>query len=106
MAATAEARSLVAAPHRARGAVSEAARGPEQQRWIGPVLSELDRLLAALAPDVVAAAELTPLREATPVSGSGAELEALRREVERLRALSQQERGLLAAVLTRSAHGI
>ncbi len=104
MPASPEAKSLVGALLQSRGAVAEAARAPDQQRLIGPILVEIDRAVAALAPRVTAASPLTALDDTAPVPS--ADVEALRREIERLRAFSQKERGLLDAVLTQCAHGI
>ena len=104
MSAILEAKSLVGALLQSRGAVAEAARAPEQQRLIGPILVEIDRAVAALAPGVAASSPLTALDDTAPVPS--ADVEALRREIERLRAFQQKERGLLDAVLTQCAHGI
>jgi signal transduction histidine kinase/PAS domain-containing protein len=104
MPANPEAKSLVGALLRSRGAVTEAARAPEQQRLIGPILVEIDRAVAALAPDLAASSPLTALDDTAPAPS--ADVEAMRREIERLRAFSQKERGLLEAVLTQCAHGI
>src|SRR5438046_3019930 len=104
MAGNTETKTLVSALLRSRGAVADAARAPEQQRLIGPILAEIDRVMAALDPNVAAAVPLTTLDETGPVPA--ADVEALRREVERLRAVAQGERGLLDAVLTQSPHGV
>jgi PAS domain S-box-containing protein len=104
MAGNLEAKTLVSTLLRSRGAVAEAARAPDQQRLIGPILAEIDRVIAALDPNVAAAVPLTTLDETAP--GPAADVEALRREVERLRAVAQGERGLLDAVLTQSPHGV
>jgi len=104
MPAILEAKSLVGALLQCRGAVAEAARAPEQQRLIGPILVEIDRAVAALAPGVAASSPLTALDDTAPVPS--ADVEGLRREIERLRAFQQKERGLLDAVLTQCAHGI
>jgi PAS domain S-box-containing protein len=99
-----ETRTLVAALLQARAAVAEAARTPEHHRLIGPILAELDRGMAALDPLSTAAATLTPLEGTVPAPAL--DVEALRREVERLRALARSERGVLEAVLNHSPHGI
>ena len=104
MPAIPEVKSLVGALLQSRGAVAEAARGPDHQRLIGPILVEIDRAVAALAPDVAASSPLTALDDTSPAPS--ADVEALRREIERLRAFQQKERGLLDAVLTQCAHGI
>ena len=104
MLANHEAKSLVGALLQARASVADAARAPDQQRLIGPILVELDRVVAALAPGVTACSPLTALDDTAPVPSE--DVEALRREIERLQAFSQQERGLLDAVLTQCAHGI
>jgi len=104
MAANPEAQSLVGALLQSRASVVEAARAPDQQRMIGPILVEIDRAVAALAPDLTACSPLTALHDTAPVPSE--DVEALRREIERLQAFSQHERGLLAAVLTQCAHGI
>jgi PAS domain S-box-containing protein len=105
MAAVNETKGLVGALLRARAGVAEAAAAPEQQRLIGPILSEIDRGIAALEPLHTAAAQLTPL-DATTAPRVGQDVEALRREVERLRALAYADRGLLEAVLGHIPHGI
>jgi PAS domain S-box-containing protein len=84
--------------------VAEAARGPEQQRLIGPILAEIDRAIAALDPTLATTVPLTTLSETVPIPTS--DVEALRREVERLRAVAQSERGLLDTVITHSPHGV
>jgi PAS domain S-box-containing protein len=104
MAGNSEAKTLVSTLLRSRGAVADAVRAPEQQRLIGPILAEIDRAIAALDPNVAAAVPLTTLKEISP--GPAVDVEALRREVERLRAVAQGERGLLDAVLTQSPHGV
>src|SRR5690242_19285669 len=104
MAGTSETKALVSTLLRSRGAVADAARAPEQQRLIGPILAEIDRALAALDPDTASAVPLTTLDETAKVPAT--DVEALRREVERLRAAAMSERGLLEAVLTHSPHGI
>jgi signal transduction histidine kinase len=104
MAASPGAKSLVGALLQARASVSDAARVPEQQRLIGPILVEVDRIVAALCPELSASSPLTALDATAPVPSE--DVEALRREIERLQAFSQKERGLLEAVLTQCAHGI
>src|SRR6185436_16718448 len=104
MAVNLEAKTLVSTLLRSRGAVADAARAPEQQRLIGPILAEIDRAVAALDPNTAAAVPLTTLNETAKVPDT--DVEALRREVERLRAVAMSERGLLEAVLTHSPHGI
>ena len=99
-----EAKNLVGALLQSRGVVAEAARAPEQQRLIGPFLAEIDRAVAALVPSLAVSSPLTALDDTVPAPS--AEVEALRREVERLRTFSQNERGLLDAVLNQCAHGI
>jgi PAS domain S-box-containing protein len=100
-----ETKALVSALLRSRAAVAEHAVTPELQRLVGPILSEIDRGVAALAPLHTAAVPLTPLDAATaPIPEQ--EVEALRREVERLRALAYADRGLLEAVISHSPHGI
>jgi PAS domain S-box-containing protein len=100
-----EPNALVGTLLEARTAVARGAMTPEEQRLIGPILAALDRGVAALAPLHTAAAELTAL-EGTTAPIQEHEMEALRREVERLRALAQSDRGLLEAVLTHTPHGI
>src|SRR5262245_35727895 len=104
MAAGSETKALVATLVRARATVAESARTPEQQRLIGPILSEIDRGIAALDPLHTASAPLTSLEGTAPVPEQ--DIEALRREVERLRALVRSDRGLLETVLNHSPHGI
>jgi signal transduction histidine kinase/ActR/RegA family two-component response regulator len=104
MAANPEVKSLVGALLHVRASVSDAARIPEQQRLIGPILVEIDRAVAALAPEISASSPLTALDNTAPIPSE--DVEALRREIERLQAFSQKERGLLEAVLTQCAHGI
>src|SRR4051812_1997566 len=99
-----ETKALVSTLLRARSAVAEAARAPEQQRLIGPISAEIDHAVAALDPNTAASTQLTPLKETAPVPA--ADVEALRREVERLRTVAQNERGLLDTVLTHSPHGV
>ncbi|APR76966.1 two-component sensor histidine kinase [Minicystis rosea] len=89
---------------RARSSVAGAARAPEQQRLIGPILAEIDRGIAALDPLHTASAPLTSLDNTVPAPEQ--DVEALRREVERLRALVRSDRGLLETVLNYSPHGI
>ena len=105
MAGLHEATPLVGALLRARAAVVESAQTPEHQRLIGPILAEIDRGIAGLAPLHTASAPLTPL-DGTTAPIPEQEVEALRREVERLRALAQSDRGLLEAVLGHTPHGI
>jgi PAS domain S-box-containing protein len=100
-----ETKTLVAALQRARASVTESTASPEQQRLIGPILAEIDRGIAALEPLHTASATLTPL-DATTGPIATQDVEALRREVERLRALAHADRGLLEAVLTYSPHGV
>jgi PAS domain S-box-containing protein len=99
-----ETKALVSTLLRSRSAVADAARAPDQQRLIGPILAEIDRAVAALDPNTSAAVPLTTLNETAKVPDT--DVEALRREVERLRAVAMSERGLLEAVLTHSPHGI
>jgi PAS domain S-box-containing protein len=98
-------RSAVSSLGEARAAVVEAAKTPEIRRVLGPVIAEIDRALATLDPTAGGLFNLTPLAETAPPQRSN-EVEALRREVERYRALADQERGLLETVLTQSPHGI
>jgi PAS domain S-box-containing protein len=109
MAAGNEMKALLLALSNARARVAESASSPEQQRLIGPILAEIDRGIAAVEPNHGASAPLTPL-DGTTAPILELEVEALRREVERLRALAQQDRGqlepVLTAVLTSSPHGI
>src|SRR5262249_37154102 len=104
MASNSEMKMLVATLLRSRGAFAEMARTPEHQRLLGPILAEIDRAVAALDPNAAATVPLTPLKATAPIPA--ADVEALRREVERLRAVAMSERGLLEAVLTHSPHGI
>jgi PAS domain S-box-containing protein len=99
-----ESKALVSTLVDARARVAERARGQDQQRLIGPILSEIDRVVAALEPREAAAAKLTSLEGTVPAPER--DVEALRREVERLRALVKQDRGLLETVLNHSPHGI
>jgi PAS domain S-box-containing protein len=99
-----ESKILVSTLVRARAAVVEAAATPEQQRLIGPILAEIDRGVGALDPLHAASAPLTALDGTVPVPEQ--DVEAMRREVERLRAMVRGERGLLEAVLNHSPHGI
>ena len=99
-----ESKALVSTLVHARVRVAESARGQEQQRLIGPILAEIDRVVAALEPRETAAAKLTSLEGTVPAPER--DVEALRREVERLRALVKQDRGLLETVLNHSPHGI
>lgn len=77
---------------------------PEQRRKAGPLISEIDRLLAERNPSAAAAAGLTPLAASSQPSMT--EVESLRREVERLSVLVERDRGLLGAILSESPHGI
>ncbi|MCK6586088.1 MAG: GAF domain-containing protein [Polyangiaceae bacterium] len=98
-------RSAVASLGEARAAVDKAAKTPEIRRVLGPVIAEIDRAIATLDPAAGGGFSLTPLANTVPPQ-STSELEALRREVERFRALAEHERGLLETVLTQSPHGI
>jgi PAS domain S-box-containing protein len=98
-------RSAVASLGEARAAVVEAAKTPEVRRVLGPVIAEIDRAIATLDPAAGGGFSLTPLADTVPPQSSS-ELESLRREVERFRALGGEERGLLETVLTQSPHGI
>ncbi len=100
-----ETKALVSALLRARAAVTGATTAPEQQRLVGPILAEIDRGIAALDPNHAATAPLTSL-DATTAPIPEQDVEAMRREIERLRALVQADRGLLEAVLTHTPHGI
>ena len=95
---------VVSALTEVRAQLQGAAVTGEQRRLIGPAVAEIDRLLASLDPSVGASFELTPMVASAPPDQ--AEVEALRREVERLRVLAQQERGLVEAILHNSPHGI
>ena len=97
-------KALVGALLEARTKVVTSATTPDQQRLIGPILAEIDRGIAALEPLYGASVPLTPLGATAPIPEQ--DVEALRREVERLRALAHADRGLLEAVLTHSPHGI
>jgi PAS domain S-box-containing protein len=98
------ARSFEQALHQARSLLIEASDDAENRRKAGPLLTEIDRLLAERNPSVALTAGLTPL--AASAQPSMMEVEALRREVERLSVLVERDRGLLGAVLTESPHGI
>ncbi len=93
---------IVSALLEARTLLERAAAGAEQRRAIGPSVAEIDRAIASLDPTAGASFKLTPM-VAPP---DETEVEALRREVERLRVLAQDERGLLDAILHNSPHGI
>ena len=96
--------ALLSALLRSRAAVAAAAQSPEEQRLIGPILSEIDRGVAALSPLHTASAPLTPL-DATTAPIPAQDHEVLRREAERRRAWSRAER-VLEAVINNSPHGI
>ncbi|WP_437756840.1 ATP-binding protein [Sorangium sp. So ce1389] len=95
---------IVTALAQARALLYEAASAAEQRRLIGPAVVEIDRAIASLDPTASASFELTPLAASVPPIDT--EVEALRREVERLRAITRHERGLLDALLSESPHGI
>ncbi|WP_437677647.1 ATP-binding protein [Sorangium sp. So ce131] len=95
---------IIAALSQARALIHEAAGSAEQRRLIGPALAEIDRVIASVDPTASASFELTPLTASVPPVDT--EVEALRREVERLRASGQHDRGLLDALLSESPHGI
>ncbi|MGK3966958.1 ATP-binding protein [Sorangium sp. So ce118] len=95
---------IVTALAQARALLYEAASAAEQRRLIGPAVVEIDRAIASLDPTASASFELTPLAASVPPIDT--EIEALRREVERLRAITRHERGLLDALLSESPHGI
>ncbi|AUX20250.1 two-component hybrid sensor and regulator [Sorangium cellulosum] len=95
---------IVAALAQARALLHDAASTVEQRRIIGPAVVEIDRAIASLDPAASASFELTPLAASAPPIET--ELEALRREAERLRAITRHERGLLDALLSESPHGI
>jgi PAS domain S-box-containing protein len=106
MGAANDTKVLLEALLRSRAAVAEAAGTPEEQRLIGPILSEIDRGIAALSPLHTASAPLTPLDATTaPLFLLAQDPEALRREAERRRALGRAER-VLDAVIRNSPHGI
>jgi len=96
--------TLELALQRARALLVEATLEVDQRRRAGPVLAEIDRVLAEGNPASAAAVGLTPLGESLPPSLR--EVEALRREVERLSVLVERDRGLLGAILSESPHGI
>ncbi len=102
---------LLQALRQARAAVVQSAATPEERRIAGPVLSEIDRALAALDPSTALNAALTPGEAA--VLPKPNEIEALRREVERLRVLAgevqilgEHEHVLLLTLLEQSPHGV
>jgi PAS domain S-box-containing protein len=95
---------IVSTLAQARTSLQEAAQSAEQRRLIGPAVAEIDRAIASLDPTAGASFELTPLDASVPPVDT--ELEALRREVERLLALSHQEGGLIDPLLRESPHGI
>lgn len=95
---------IVSALADTRARLYEAAKTSEQRRLIGPAVTEIDRIIASLDPTAGASFELTPMVASVPPAE--AETEALRREVERLRILAQQERGLVDAIVHNSPHGI
>lgn len=102
---------LLQALHQARAAVAQSASTAEDRRIAGPVLSEIDRALAALDPATALDAALTP-GEAAVLPGPD-ETEALRREIERLRVLAgeaqmlgEHEHVLLHTLLEQSPHGV
>ena len=99
-----ESKALVDTLLQARAAVTDSARSPGLTRLIGPILAEIDRSVAAIDPLRGASAELTALDRTVPAPTQ--DVEALRREVERLRALAQSDRGVLETVLNHSPHGI
>src|SRR4051812_15118542 len=104
MAGDTETRSIVSKLLRSRGEVAGVARTPDNQRLVAPILAEIDRVVAALDPNHTGSLPLTPLDETVPAPEAG--VEALRREIERLRAAAQSERGLLDTVLNHSPHGV
>ncbi|WP_437610875.1 ATP-binding protein [Sorangium sp. So ce834] len=95
---------IVTALAQARASLLEAAATAEQRRLIGPAVMEIDRAIVSLDPAASASFELTPLAASVPPIDT--EVETLRREVERLRAITRHERGLLDALLSESPHGI
>ncbi|AKT38070.1 hybrid sensor histidine kinase/response regulator [Chondromyces crocatus] len=96
--------SLISALSRARSVILDAAVSAEQRRLIGPAVAEIDRVIASVRPAASATFQLTPVEETAPPDEL--EVEALRREVERLRVLARQDRGLLDVILNHSPHGM
>lgn len=96
--------SIVSALAKARSVLLESAMSAEQRRLIGPAVAEIDRIIASVRPAAGTSFELTPVAATAPPHEQ--EIEALRREVERLRVLAQHERGLVHAILQNSPHGI
>jgi len=95
---------LVSGLARARATLLESASGTEQRRLIGPAVAEIDRIIASVDPAAGTSFELTPMGATAPPREM--EVEALRREVERLRMLAHHDRGLLDAILNNSPHGV
>lgn len=88
---------------RARGLLDEVAVSAEQRRLLAPALAEIDRSLTALRPERLA---FEPPAANAPALSPSRELEALRREIERMRAVRRDDRGLLDTILNTSPHGI
>jgi PAS domain S-box-containing protein len=97
--------SVLAVLAQVRASVLATATSDELRRLLGGIIAEIDRASATLDPAPGMPFSLTPLQgTASPFSAD--EVEGLRREVERLRVLAENSRGLLESVLTRSPHGI
>src|SRR4051812_10943692 len=104
MAGNPETKTIVSTLQRSRSRVADVARTPDHQRLVAPILAEIDRVVAALDPDQAATVPLTTLDRTVPPPQ--ADIERLRREIERLQAAAQSERGLLDAVLNHTPHGV
>jgi PAS domain S-box-containing protein len=95
---------IVSALVKARSLLFQAASGAEQRRLVGPAIAEIDRIIASVDPSAGTSFELTPIGETAPPAER--EVEALRREIERLQVLGQHDRGLLDVILNTSPHGV
>ncbi|EYF03913.1 hybrid sensor histidine kinase/response regulator [Chondromyces apiculatus] len=95
---------MVSALSRARTVLVDAAKSAEQRRLIGPAVAEIDRVIASVRPAASATFQLTPVDATAPPDEL--EIEALRREVERLQVLARKDRGLLDVILNHSPHGM
>lgn len=95
---------IVSALAKARSVLLESAVSAEQRRLVGPAVAEIDRIIASVRPAAGISFALTPIDATAPPHEQ--ELEALRREIERLRVLARRDQGLLDTVLNNSPHGM
>jgi PAS domain S-box-containing protein len=96
--------SFEQALHTARALLVSASQEPDHRRKSGPLLAEIDRLLAEQNRSLALTAGLTPITQSVPPNSG--DVESLRREVERLSVLAERNEGMLSAVLFESPHGI